>query len=87
MRDRKGVNSDGRGGKEELERVQGGGMVIRIEYMKKNPLSNKRKKKQVSKLSVVVYMCNANHAFVSKSNDQVLLKVFYTRDSAREGTG
>lgn len=44
MRDRKGVNSDGRGGKEELERVQGGGMVIRIEYMKKNPLSNKRKK-------------------------------------------
>lgn len=44
MADRKGVNSDGKGGKKELERVQGGRMVIRIEYMKKNPLFNKRKK-------------------------------------------
>lgn len=61
MADRKGVNSDGKGGKKELERVQGGRMVIRIEYMKKNPLSNKRKKKQVSKLTVVVYMCCGLH--------------------------
>lgn len=37
-RDRKGVALDGRGGWEELGGVEGGGNVIRIYYMRKNPI-------------------------------------------------
>lgn len=35
MRDRRGVDLDGKGGEEELERVEGGEIVIRIYYMGK----------------------------------------------------
>lgn len=68
------------------EGTEGGGMVIRIKYMKKIHFQIKENRNKYTN-SVIVYMCNANHSFGSKSNDQVLLKVFYIRDSAHEGTG
>lgn len=42
MRDRKGVDSDSRGGKEDLGAIEGGETVIKIYCMKKESISDKR---------------------------------------------
>ena len=43
MRDRKGVDLDGRRGGEELGGVEGGETIIRIYYVRKKSIFNKRK--------------------------------------------
>lgn len=41
MRDRKGMDADGRGGGEELGRVEGGETIKNIYYMRKESIFNK----------------------------------------------
>jgi hypothetical protein len=43
MRDRKGVDLEGRRGGEDLGRVEGEESIIRIYYMRKESIFNKRK--------------------------------------------
>ena len=46
MKDRKGVDPDERGGREELGGVGGGKTVIWIDYVRKNSIFKKRRKRQ-----------------------------------------
>lgn len=52
MRDRKGVDLDGRGGGEELGE-EGRETIVRIYYMREKSIFNKRAKKKNSKLPFI----------------------------------